>query len=120
MLDIKLIRKEPDLFIKKLSERNIKVNIKDLLSLDKKNRDLIQKKEKLEQEKKIISQQKDKKLFKKSKEITLKIDKFISEQEKIKKQINSIISSLPNIALEDVPVGNDESKNKEINNQYIK
>ena len=49
MLDIKLIRKEPDFFVKKISERNTKLNIKDLLSLDKKNRDLIQSKEKLEQ-----------------------------------------------------------------------
>ena len=114
MLDIKLIRKEPDYFVKKFSERNAKVNIKDLLSLDKKNRDLIQNKEKLEQEKKIISQKKDKQLFKKSKDISLKIDKLILEQSKIKKQIDSIISSLPNIALDDVPVGSDESQNKEV------
>ena len=80
MLDIKLIRKEPDYFVKKISERNTKVNVKDLISLDKKNRDLIQNKEKLEQEKKIISQKKDKELFKKSKDISLKIDKLILEK----------------------------------------
>ena len=60
MHDIKLIRKEPDLFLKKLSHRNANINLKDLLDLDKKNRGLIQKKEKLEQEKKIISKNKDK------------------------------------------------------------
>ena len=114
MLDIKLIRKEPDYFVKKISERNTKINIKNLLSLDKKNRDLIQNKEKLEQEKKIISQKKDKELFKKSKDISLEIDKLILEQSKIKKQIDSIISSLPNIALDDVPAGIDESQNKEV------
>ena len=54
MHDIKLIRKDPDLFLKKIQDRNSKVNIKSLLDLDKKNRDLIQNKEKLEQEKKII------------------------------------------------------------------
>ena len=87
MLDIKLIRKEPDLFIKKLSERNIKVNIKDLLSLDKENRDLIQKKEKLEQEKKIISQKKDKTQFAKSKKLTDEIDEISKKQIKLCKQI---------------------------------
>ena len=114
MLDIKLIRKDPDFFIKKLSERNTEVNIKDLLNLDKKNRDLIQNREKFEQEKKVISQKKDKNLFNRSKEISLEIDQLITEQTKIEKQIYSIISSLPNIALEDVPVGKDEGKNKEV------
>ena len=68
MHDIKIIRKNPDIFLKKLSERNAKIDIKSLLDLDKKNRELIQNKEKLEQEKKIISQKKDKNLFNQSKE----------------------------------------------------
>ena len=54
MHDIKIIRKNPDIFLKKLSERNAKIDIKSLLDLDKKNRELIQNKEKLEQEKKIV------------------------------------------------------------------
>ena len=53
MHDIKLIRKNPDFFSKKLVERNSKIDLKNLLDLDKKNRELIQNKEKLEQEKKI-------------------------------------------------------------------
>ena len=76
MHDIKLIRKNPDFFTKKLSERNAKIDIKFLLDLDKKNRILIQEKEKLEQEKKIISQNKDKSQFKRSKEASLEIDKL--------------------------------------------
>ena len=58
MHDIKIVRKNPDFFIKKLSERNAKIDLKNLLDLDKKNRELIQNKEKLEQEKKTISQKK--------------------------------------------------------------
>ena len=52
MHDIKTIRDNPDLFAKKITERNSKIDIKKIIDLDKKNRDLIQKKEKLEQEKK--------------------------------------------------------------------
>ena len=52
MLDIKKIRKEPDLYLKKISFRNTDINLNDLLNLDKKNREIILKKEKLEQEKK--------------------------------------------------------------------
>ena len=63
MLDIKIIRKNPDLILKKLSERNVTINIKNILNLDEISRELIQKKEKLEQEKKLISKNKDKNLF---------------------------------------------------------
>ena len=55
MHSIKLIRKEPDFFLKKLGHRNTNIGLKSILDLDKKNRKLIQSKEKLEQEKKIIS-----------------------------------------------------------------
>ena len=52
MHDIKLIRKKPDFFSEKLSHRNTNISIKNILELDKKNRELIQTKEKLEHEKK--------------------------------------------------------------------
>ena len=115
MHDIKTIRKDSKTFLKKISERNVKIDIENLLTLDKKNRELIQSREKLEQEKKIISQKKDKTLFKRSKEASLEIEKINKEQLIIQNQVNSVISNLPNIAQEDVPVGKDEKSNKEIN-----
>ena len=77
MHDIKLIRKDPDYFVKKISERNVKVDIKTILDLDKKNREFIQKKEKFEQEKKKISQTKDKEQFEKSKQLSSNISNLI-------------------------------------------
>ena len=74
MHDIKIIRKNPDLFKKKILERNTDIDIKKLLDLDKNNRGFIQEKEKLEQEKKIISQKKDKSQFAKSKDLSQKIE----------------------------------------------
>ena len=100
MHDIKLIRKNSDFFFKKLSERNSETNIKVLLNLDEKNRDLIQKIEKLEQEKKSISQKKDKSKFDRSKEISLQASKLSNEQIETKEKINSIMHSLPNIAMD--------------------
>ena len=67
MHNLKSIRENPDLFKKKISERNVNIDIDDLLNLDKKNREIILKKEKLEQEKKAISKSKDKSQFEKSK-----------------------------------------------------
>ena len=52
----------------------------EILELDEKNRKLIQKKENLEKEKKDISRSKDKTLFKKSKDISVEIDKLNKTQ----------------------------------------
>ena len=114
MHDIKLIRKNFDHFSKKISERGVKTDLNDLLDVDKKNRNLIQIKEKLEQEKKTISQKKDKDLFRRSKEISVEIDKINKDQIKVKDKLDFILSSLPNLALDDVPIGKDETKNKEV------
>ena len=114
MHNVKFIRENLNLFVKKLNDRNIKINLEDFIKLDKKNREIIQEKEQLEQEKKIISQKKDKTLFAKSKEISKQIDNLISENMLIKNKINEIIHMLPNIALDDVPIGVDEKANIEI------
>ena len=76
MHNIKLIRDAPDKFEKKIKERNTNLDLKKILDLDKKNRDLIQNKEKLEQEKKIISKKKDKSQFSRSKKISEEVDKI--------------------------------------------
>jgi len=114
MHNIKDIRKNLDQFKKDLTNRNIKVDFKKILDLDENNRKLIQKKESLEKEKKDISKTKDSSLFEKSKKISKEIDKCSKEQLNIKNELDGIISLLPNIALKDVPVGTDESFNKEI------
>ena len=54
MHNLKDIRNNLDHYKKKISERNTSINFKDLIDLDAKNRDLIQRKEKLEQEKNFI------------------------------------------------------------------
>ena len=114
MHSIKIIRKNSDIFLKKISYRNVDFNLKDLLDLDIKNRNLINKKEKLEQEKKLISKTKDKTQFAKSKKISIEIDKLDTLQIEINQKIMLILSALPNTALDDVPIGKDDKENKEI------
>ena len=73
MHNIKNIRKNPNNFLEQIKLRNINLNIDNLLLLDKQNRELIQKKEFFEQEKKKISKTKDETLFVKSKKLTSEI-----------------------------------------------
>ena len=87
MHNLKLIRENINQYKKKFQDRYLKVDFDNLIALDKENRELIQKKEKLEQEKKIISKQKDKKLFEKSKQISKNILSLEVSQKKTKKKI---------------------------------
>ena len=114
MLDIKKIRKDPDFYANKIQQRNVKINLTSLLELDKYYRELIQKKEILEKEKKIISQKNVTSEFDKSKKISLEINQFNLIIDKKKNEINNLLNNLPNISSDDVPIGEDESSNKEI------
>ncbi len=114
MHNIKDLRKNFDEFKKLIKSRNTLTNLDSILELDIKNRKLIQNKENLEKQKKDISILKDKSLFSKSKEISRQIESLSKEQIKIKKDLDQILSSLPNTPLNDVPSGKDESSNKEI------
>ena len=114
MHNINEVRKDFSKFQKSLEKRNINVDFEKIQKLDEQNRDLIQKKESLEKEKKDISKSKDESLFKKSKEISKELDKIVEDQKQIKFDLDSLLSSIPNIPHEDVPNGKDENDNKEI------
>ena len=113
MHNIKDIRNNLDLFKNSLKKRFLEVDLKKILEFDEENRKLIQKKENLEKEKKDISKSNDKTLFAKSKNITAQIDKLSKSQVEVKNELNDILSTLPNLPLDDVPVGKDENSNFE-------
>ena len=112
MHNIKDIRLNSENFINLLKGRNSDIDINELLLLDKSNRDLIKKKELLEQEKKKISKTKDQSLFKKSINLSKQIDELEIKNNEFKAKIDALLSNLPNLPLKDVPVGKDETNNK--------
>ena len=114
MHNLKEIRKDFDTFKKALEKRFIDIDFDKLKKLDEKNREYIQKKELLEKEKKDISKSKNKDLFEKSKSISKKIDVLEDKQKETKVNLENILSSLPNIPYDDVPVGKDENSNLEV------
>ena len=111
MHNLKDLRKNLDILKKKFQNRNAQFDVNNFKKIDTLNRDLISKKEKLEQEKKILSKSKDKSNFSKSKKISEEISSLIKKQSKVQEELNKIIFSLPNLAQDDVPVGNDEKSN---------
>ena len=112
MHNLKDLRKNLELFKKKFKDRNFDFNTNEFNKVDKINRELINKKELLEQEKKKLSKSQEKLNFEKSKQISQQIDEISKEQRVSQKKIDLIVSNLPNIATEDVPIGKNEKANK--------
>ena len=112
MHNIKELRKNLSTFKKKLLDRNFDLDTDLFKSLDDKNRKLISEKEKLEQERGVLSKSKDRSNFEKSKKISFEISRITKEQEIAQNTLNKLLYILPNLALEDVPVGKDDSSNK--------
>ena len=112
MHNIKEIRNNLVFFKKKISERNSLINLDDLIILDSDDRELIQQKEKKEQEKKLLTKSKDPTNFEKSKNLSKEIDDIAKKQNFLHTKIFTILSNIPNVARDDVPVGVDEKTNK--------
>jgi seryl-tRNA synthetase len=114
MHNLKEIRNDFSAFAESLKNRSTNIDFENLQKLDEENRNLIQKKESLEKEKKDISKSKDENMFAKSKEISVELGKVTENQKNIKIELDKILSTIPNIPHSDVPEGNDENDNVEI------
>jgi seryl-tRNA synthetase len=126
MIDIKLIRENPELVkknIKKKSQDAKIVLVDKIIKLDGEWRKLKYEEDGLRSERNKISQEinqtkkakKDaSKLIKKAKAIPGKIEKIGVKRKKLEEEINKFLYEIPNIIHESVPVGKDDSENKVI------
>ena len=114
MHNLKELRKDFKKFKDSLQKRFVNIDLNEIEKFDKENRNLIQKRESLEKEKKDISKSKDESLFDKSKKISLEISKIEEKQKNIKSELDNILINIPNIPHKDVPTGKDEKDNIEV------
>ena len=127
MINLKNLRENPQLYKQKYRERFIKNSekiIDEIIFLDSSIRQILEKQQKLQEERNKISKElslgKDKKseiflsLSKKVVGIKSEIDNFEKNISDQKIKINNILHNLPNIHLDDVPIGEDSKSNKEI------
>ncbi|MAG44631.1 serine--tRNA ligase [bacterium] len=118
MLEINFIRENPDKIKKACEHKQVKVDIDKLLKLDDKRRDLIKKVEKLyaKQNKmspKIAKAKKDEKqkMIDQMRGLKAKLINLEPELREIKKQWKKLMLLVPNPALDNVPIGKDDSEN---------
>jgi seryl-tRNA synthetase len=108
MIDIKLLRDNPNKIKKACNNKNVVIDIDKILDLDKKKRGLIQEIEGMKAEQKKMGKEQ----IEKAKDLKEKIKNLEPELEKIEKELNALFLQIPNIPLDDVPIGKDESENK--------
>ena len=127
MIDIKYIREHSDIVRKKTRDKGVRIDIDKILKLDEKRRKLIQEVEGLKAEKNKLAYSprsgsafRETKDINKAKKIKDKIKKLEPELGKIEKEFNDLMFRVPNLPLNDVPVGKDEKSNLVMKNVGIR
>lgn len=120
MLDLKLIRENPELVRQGVLNKNEKDKIDDVLTLDKKRRELIATVEELKAKKNHVSQEVGKlkkagqdasAIIAEMKEVADKIKEFDDELNNVQTDLDSILMYIPNIPHNSVPVGKSAEDN---------
>lgn len=123
MLDPKLIRDNPDKIKKMLESRFVNFPFDEFVRLDKERRELIVKTDELRKKRNQMSIEisKKKKLNEDAMEIiehmqsiSQELQRLESAQDSTDKTYTKLSMSLPNLVHESVPIGKDDSSNKEI------
>ncbi|HKG89159.1 MAG TPA: serine--tRNA ligase [Nitrososphaeraceae archaeon] len=120
MLDSKLLKQNPEVIIDMLKKRKIEFPINDLISLDKRRRELIVEMQHVKHKKNALSHSIASKKKEKAnssleisemKDIGNRIISLEKEMSRVESQFNLLIRCLPNIIDQSVPIGNNENDN---------
>ncbi len=108
MLDIKLIRENPDKVKDSCQKRGIKCDIERLLELDRKRRETLQEIEELKAEQNKLGKDQQEQ----AKELKWKIKDLEPTLDKVEEKLNELLLQVPNLIADDVPIGKDENDNQ--------
>ena len=123
MLDPKLIKEKPQIIRDMLKARSVDFDLDALIESDQKRREFIIKTEELRKKKnKVALEISEKKkagkdassILDELKNVSSSLEKLESEQETIENTYSRLAFSIPNLVDKSVPVGTDQSANKEI------
>ena len=123
MLDPKLIKEKPEIIRNMLKSRAVEFDLDGLIESDQKRREFIIKTDELRKKKNqvamVISEKKKagedaSSILTEMKNISTELTELESDQEEIEKKYLKLASTIPNLVDKSVPIGPDESANKEI------
>lgn len=111
MLDINFIKENVDVVKKAVKDKDLSVNIDELLELEKKRRGLIVRVEELRQQRNIAAKERD---VEEGKKIKAELGSLENELREVEAGYNEVMLLVPNIPSSDSPIGPDANSNKEI------
>jgi seryl-tRNA synthetase len=123
MLDIKLVRMEPQKVLEGMAKRNAKVPLDEFLKLDEERRKRLVEVEQLKSKRNTVSKEVGRlksqgqdatALIKEMQEEGDRIQKIDLEVREIEEKLQEILLVIPNIPHESVPVGPDETGNQQV------
>jgi seryl-tRNA synthetase len=123
MLDPKLIKEKPQIIQEMLKARHVDFDLDALIEFDQKRREFIIKTDELRKKKNQVGIQISQKkkagenttqILNEMTQVSAELAKLESEQETIENKYSRLALTIPNLVHESVPVGIDESANKEI------
>lgn len=114
MLDIKFIRENLETVKKAAKDKNRQVDWNRLLELDDKRRELIQKVDLLRAERNKIQGAREGVERAKAKDLREELKSYENELRKTEGQLETVMLSVPNVPDASVPVGTDETGNREL------
>jgi len=117
MLSIDFIRENKQKVIEAAKNKNRQVDIEKIIQFDTQRKELIHKVQKLREERNKLAKQGKPHSAEGSvrgKEIKEELKKYETELSQIEVELKKLISYVPNVPLDEVPVGKDATANKEI------
>ncbi len=113
MLSLDFIRKNKEKVIQAAKNKNRQIEVEKILSLDEQRRSLLGEIQRLrEKRNKLAKEKPNQEVINLGKELKEKIRNLENQLAEIEKQLNILLSYVPNIPLDEVPVGKDSSENQ--------
>lgn len=114
MLSIDFIRKNKEKVIEAAKNKNREVDIEKILLLDDERRGYIQQVQKLREERNELAKKRDDSVKARGKEIKDELKTVETKLADIEIVLQSLLSYIPNVPLDEVPVGRNETFNQEL------
>lgn len=115
MLDIKLIRENPEAIEKGAKSKNVEIDVNNLLEIDRKKLELHQAVQALQEKRnaltKSIAGKPSAEQIEEGKKIREDLEKAEKEYNTANQELNNLLLKIPNLPKSDVKIGKDESEN---------
>jgi len=123
MLDIKLVRANPDIVVQALQNRGTSIALDEFLDLDAKKRDVLFQSEQLKNKRNVVSEEISRRkkakedaesLILEMRDVSQEIKNLDEQVKEYETQMESILMRIPNLPHASVPIGKSEEDNLEV------